>query len=186
MLIALCGKSGVGKTVLAAKLSDYGYTKVVTDTTRPMREGEEHGVDYYFDDLDTWKEYEEEGEFLEKTSYTVANGETWHYGTTKGQLNDALGGDNKAVIILNPDGIRAFKGQNIPMVVFQITSDETVILSRLMARGDSRKEIKRRMRADDADFAAFDKYVDYMIENRKDTDLDDLAQSIINLAELGA
>ena len=180
MLIGLCGKSGTGKSSIVKEMQKLGYKKVVTDTTRPPREGEESGVDYYFDSDQDFDELLEEGEFVETTSYTVASGEVWRYGTSRGQLQEA--GD-KAVIILNPDGVRAFREQTIPIRIAYIESNEEVTLERLKARGDSPEEIERRMKADDEDFATIGNYADFSVYNEKGTELKKLAELIINLAE---
>lgn len=48
-LIALVGKSGVGKTTLGNSLAEFhGLSPVVSYTSRPPREGEVDGVDYHF------------------------------------------------------------------------------------------------------------------------------------------
>ena len=44
MLIGLCGKSGTGKSTIAKEIEALGYNRVVTDTTRPPRPGEQHGM----------------------------------------------------------------------------------------------------------------------------------------------
>ena len=56
-LILILGKSAAGKDTFAKKLQTFfhknGYSchRVISDTTRPPREGEIHGVDYHFVDL---------------------------------------------------------------------------------------------------------------------------------------
>ena len=50
MLITITGKSGTGKTTLETYLSEVleTYTSAVSHTTRPKRDAEVDGVDYYF------------------------------------------------------------------------------------------------------------------------------------------
>ena len=50
LLIVISGPSGVGKDSVVFEMKDRGlpFHFVVTATTRPPREGEVHGVDYYF------------------------------------------------------------------------------------------------------------------------------------------
>lgn len=45
MKVILIGKTGAGKTSIAKELEKLGYPRLITDTTRPMREGEKDGVD---------------------------------------------------------------------------------------------------------------------------------------------
>ena len=50
LLFVLSGPSGVGKDAVMARLREQGFPLrfAVTVTTRPPREGEVHGVDYFF------------------------------------------------------------------------------------------------------------------------------------------
>ena len=176
MLIGLCGKSGTGKSTIANALIQRGYKKVVTDTTRPPRKGEVNGVDYWFDSDEQFDELYEEGEFIEVTSYKVANGDTWRYGTTRGQLKDA---GEDAVIILNPDGVKAFRKKGIPIYIWLVDTDYPTLKKRLEDRGDNKKEIIRRMQADERDFKDIEKFIDDTIKNNRNSKLKDITDKII-------
>lgn len=179
MLIGICGKSGTGKSTLAKELENLGYNKVVTDTTRPPRPGEQHGVDYYFDSEKDFTELYAEKQFVEVSQYNTVHG-VWRYGTTIGALDDA--GD-KAVIILNPDGVKAFKKKKINIKVVLVETNDNTIIDRLCERGDNPQEVIRRMNADEEDFADIGEYVDYTVKNENDTDIKELAQEIVKLSE---
>ena len=180
MLIAICGKSGTGKSSIVNELVKRGYKKVVTDTTRPKRKGEVNEVDYYFDTDEEFDELLEEGEFIEYTQYKVATGDLWRYGTTRGAIREC--GEN-AVIVLNPNGIQAFKDQGIEMMTVHVVSNEKVILFRLEQRGDLKSEILRRMETDNEDFKNIHELVDFEVVNDKNTTISDLADMIINLTK---
>src|SRR4051794_37615761 len=48
-LIIIAGGSGTGKSTIESLLAqDPSIVKLISTTTRPQREGEEHGKDYYF------------------------------------------------------------------------------------------------------------------------------------------
>ena len=47
-MIEIIGKNGAGKSYLANELYNFGFKRNVGYTTRPMRDGEINGVDYYF------------------------------------------------------------------------------------------------------------------------------------------
>ena len=77
------GKDSVVKGLVAR-----GYAKrIVSHTTRPKREGEEDGVNYFFHPND-YEVKKDETFCLNK--YTVANGETWQYWFEDSQIKDAL------------------------------------------------------------------------------------------------
>ena len=67
LLVVISGPSGVGKdTVLhCMKERDLPFHFVVTATTRPQRENEEHGVDYIFVSQEEFAEMIEGDELLE-------------------------------------------------------------------------------------------------------------------------
>ena len=66
-LVVFCGPSGAGKSSLAKKVMErYPVFQLsVSATTRQPREGEEHGVHYWFLSVDQFKQKLEEGAFLE-------------------------------------------------------------------------------------------------------------------------
>ena len=56
-MLVIIGPSACGKTQIVNKLiSDFGYKKLVTYTTRPMRLNEKQGIDYNFITEEKFKE----------------------------------------------------------------------------------------------------------------------------------
>ena len=47
-IVILCGKSSSGKDLIKNKLIKNGYKGIITNTTRPPREGEQNGIHYNF------------------------------------------------------------------------------------------------------------------------------------------
>lgn len=70
-LIVISGPSGAGKsTVIARAMSRNSKLRFsVSATTRPPRDGEVHGVNYYFVGYDEFKKMILRGEFLEHAEY---------------------------------------------------------------------------------------------------------------------
>lgn len=159
-MIILIGATCSGKDSVKKELIKLGYESVVTYTTRPMRHGEVDGVTYHFISRDEFLQKESKGFFAETTSYNVASGETWHYGSA---IEDST---ESKVMIANPDGVKKLKQQtSLNPVVFHITANKETIWDRLMHRGDNVEEAQRRLNADELDFADIDKYVDYTLKN---------------------
>ena len=97
-MIILVGASASGKTEIANILiKKYGYEKMVTATTRPMRVNEVNKVDYFLLTEEEFKVKEENKEFLETIEY---NG--YHYGSIKKEVKP------NRVIILEPNGVNTF------------------------------------------------------------------------------
>lgn len=69
MLLLLGGPSGSGKTTVANILQEkHGFSRLVTVTTRPPREGEKNGVDYYFVSIDEFRSMQATGRCLSRPS----------------------------------------------------------------------------------------------------------------------
>ena len=161
-LIILVGKSASGKTYLANKLSEnFRYEKIVTCTTRPIRQNEEDGVDYFFLDDATFEEYKEEGKLVCTTNY---NG--WNYGLPIDELNK----DNK-ILIIEPIGfyeLMSIIPGKIDYTSFYIDCPDRERLIRQLNRGDNIREVFLRNERDTACFQNIEKFTDFVIDANED------------------
>lgn len=182
-ILILCGKSGSGKDAIQRELWKRGFNRVVSTTTRPMREGEVPGREYHFVSRRTFSLLIEWDELIEYRTYTtLVNGkkDVWFYGMRKFQLEES----ERYVVILDIEGAKSFVdyfGLKNCYVVFVNTSDETRE-ARARYRGSfDETEWKRRLAADEIDFSA-DKLngcVDRIIDNNGE--LSDSVQEIESL-----
>lgn len=159
-MLLLLGKTATGKDTIQKELIKIGMKSVVSYTTRPPRPGEVDGVTYHFITQEEFLNKYHNGFFAETTSYNVATGETWYYGSAVEDLTD------EKVIIVNPYGLRQLK--NIPSlnpIAFYITAGEETIWNRLRERGDNAVEARRRLNADNEDFANIENNVDFSFSN---------------------
>lgn len=89
-IYCLMGKSASGKDTIYRNLllnEKLALKKIVSYTTRPIREKERDGVQYYFTDEEGLKKLESEGKVIELRSYNTVHG-VWHYFTVDdGQVN---------------------------------------------------------------------------------------------------
>jgi guanylate kinase len=158
-VIILTGESASGKSTIETILSDkYGYKKTVSYTTRPMREGEVDGVDYYFISQDEFTEKFNNNFFIEVGSY---NG--WFYGTTSEQYTD------DTVCVLTPHGLRQIKkklGGNLNINTFYIKVPRRDRLIKILERGDNIDEAIRRNQSDVGQYDGIEDEVDYVLENK--------------------
>lgn len=159
-MILLIGKTASGKDTILNEIVKLGYKKLVTYTTRPMRPGEVDGINYHYISKEDFLLKDKNGFFAETTSYNVASGETWYYGSA---IEDY---SKDKVMIVNPDGVKQIsKLKSLNPIVFYIQTDEDVIRKRLLKRGDNKDESERRIAADDKDFFGVEKHVDFSISN---------------------
>lgn len=153
--IILVGKAAAGKDHMRKILEGRGFKYGVSYTTRPKREGEIDGEDYYFMEESEFKEGVENGIWYE---YVEFNG--WYYGTTKKQFLETCN-----LFIMTPKGIAhvdPVERKNCTIIYLDISAD--IREKRLRDRGDLNDKIERRMEADRKDFENFEDY-DLIINN---------------------
>ncbi len=147
------GKSGAGKdTVQNAFCESFkGEThKIVSTTTRPPRDAEIEGSDYFFVNAEEFANKVLNYEMVEASDFR-----DWFYGTELKALDE-----NKINIgVFNPDGIRALKEDSrIELLVIYVTASDKTRLSRVLNREAEPdiEEMFRRYRTDKDDFDGLD------------------------------
>lgn len=102
-IIIISGISASGKTTIQREMTKNGYHKVITSTTRKPRieEGEKHGVDYNFYNIEEFLNKKENNDFVE----TEKHGENY-YGTEWNALKNE---ETIPCAILEPKGAKNLK-----------------------------------------------------------------------------
>ena len=100
-LFVISGSSGVGKgTVIKDFLSKHPEFRLsISCTTRGKREGEAHGVNYFFLSPDEFKECISKDEFLEWAEFSGN-----HYGTKKAFVQDCLNNGENLILEIDTKG----------------------------------------------------------------------------------
>jgi guanylate kinase len=149
--IIIVGPGGSGKDFLRKKMVDKGFEYGVSFTSRPPREDETEGIDYYYRDEDFFESNREI--FLELQEF---NG--WKYGISKGEFSI------KNLFILSPAGLKSLpKSFRDESFVIYLNPPAIVRMQRLGERNDA-DDVERRFLADTKDFFNFSDY-DIMITN---------------------
>ena len=156
-IICLIGKSGSGKSTIEQKLcSDLKINHVISHTTRPPRNEELEGLDYFFCTDDYFEEEREN--FIEQRLYKIINKDgtkgIWRYGLHRNSIKEGLN-----VVVVDSNGYKALRkyfGRN-NVLPFFIHCSDTTRLNRLIGRGDMNNplEVTRRLEADEKDFKEF-------------------------------
>ena len=149
-IIAIMGEAGSGKDYLVKKLTrDYPelFHEIVSCTTRPKREREIDGVDYYYLSEDQFKANIQNNKMLE---YAIFR--NWFYGT----LLDSLSETKINLGVFNPAGVESLlKNKNVQVIVYRLSVHPKERLLRQLTREEypDVNEIIRRYETDKKDFA---------------------------------
>jgi len=144
LLIVISGPSGVGKdvTINCLKSSGYPFHFVVTATTRPIREGEVNGVDYFFVSQGEFADMIENDELLE---YAVVYGD--YKGIPKQQVRAALASGKDVIMRIDVQGVATIR-RLVPDAIFIYLSAESeeALVNRLRQRKtDTEDQLKIRI-----------------------------------------
>lgn len=159
-IFCLMGKSSSGKdTVYQRLLSEkgLGLHRLVTGTTRPIREGEHDGEEYYFYTDEQFRQLQAEGRIIECRSYDTIHG-IWNYFTVAHDTLDVAHFDYLTINTLEAYvKLRDYFGADRLIPVY-LEVDDGLRLQRALDRERAQikpryKELCRRFLADEEDFS---------------------------------
>lgn len=158
-IICFMGKSSTGKDTIFRKLIEDGEPKLYTlvpYTTRPIRDGEQNGVEYFFTDEEGYRKLSEAGKIIEERTYDTYYG-LWRYFTVDDGNIDL---EHKSYAVIGTleayNKLCDFFGrENIVPVLVEV--DDGVRLQRALDREKMQEQPKyeemcRRYLADGQDF----------------------------------
>lgn len=147
LLIVLSGPSGVGKDTVLQRMKELQlpYHFVVTTTSRPRREAEIEGVDYFFVSTDEFLAMIERDELLE---HALVYDE--YKGIPKQQVQDAFASGSDVIMRIDVQGAETIR-RLYPdaLLIFLSTQTEEELIARLKARRTESEE-KLQLRIDTA------------------------------------
>lgn len=177
VIIALFGESGSGKDTIQAAICEHlGFHKIVSTTTRPPREYEREGVDYFFITPEQFASKIINLEMLEATEFRE-----WFYGTTLSSLNK----EKINVGVFNPSGIRCLlEDDRVEVIPIYVNVSAKTRLIRALNREENPNvdEIVRRYAADKKDFFdTSDEFDPYYFNNEKELPILNIVDNFKNL-----
>ena len=178
-IFCVMGCTASGKdTVVNEVLKSYDdMAKVVPITTRPRRENELNGVDYFF--YDNKHYFEEWKNLIAMRNYKVWNGDIWRYAFDKRMFVI----NNNVIMSTDIDGFREIKHNfpNANVVGILLDVPLNILVRRLKERNTPEEEIRRRLRDDIKKYRDANETNIYAIRNIDlKTTMDDVLK-IINL-----
>ena len=143
LLLVVSGPSGAGKgTICKALLNKNDQIKLsVSATTRKPRNGEVHGVNYFFIEKEEFAKMIENGEFLE-CAQIYDN----FYGTPKAAIIECLEKGQDVILEIEMQGARQIK-EVYPegVFIFVLPPSLEELKSRIVGRGtETQEEIEKR------------------------------------------
>ena len=143
LLLVVSGPSGAGKgTICKALLNKNDQIKLsVSATTRKPRNGEVHGVNYFFIEKEEFTKMIENGEFLEYAQIYDN-----FYGTPKAAIIECLEKGQDVILEIEMQGARQIK-EVYPegVFIFLLPPSLEELKSRIVGRGtETQEEIEKR------------------------------------------
>ena len=158
-IVYIMGKSSSGKDTIFQKLKEAlpEFKTIVLYTTRPIRAGEQDGVEYHFVKEETLKAFEEKGQIIELRAYNTVHG-VWKYFTADdGQIN--LEKENYLVIgtLESYEQMKKYFGEDALLPIY-VQVEDGIRLGRALERECRQQvpkyeELCRRFLADSQDFS---------------------------------
>lgn len=153
------GKSSSGKDTVYKRLMERHprFHTIVPYTTRPIREGERDGVEYFFVDMERFREMQEKEKVIEARSYNTKCGIWTYFTADDGQID--LNRYDYLVIgtLVSYQAVREYFGEE-RIVPIYIEVEDGLRLSRALEREKRQAkpmyaEMCRRFLADEEDFS---------------------------------
>lgn len=176
--LMIIGPSAVGKDTMINRLKNK-YPEVIyklpSYTTRPKREGEIDGKDYYFVTKQEFSELKNNGKLFGIQKYN----DNW-YASNKSKLNEALENKNKIVILnYNINTANAVKNEINFNYVAILPPSESALRERLKKRKTKAEEIEKRMSNSITEIQLINEanYIDFRLVN----DIEEIAFRKLNV-----
>ena len=156
----IMGKSASGKDTIYRKLLGLypELREIIIYTTRPIRDGEKDGREYFFTDEKSLDEYEKNGRLIEKRTYQTMYG-PWSYATVDdGQVDIKKHSYIGIGTLESYLKIRDYYGRDHVQPIYISIDDRTRLLRAIEREAKEEKpkyiELCRRYIADEDDFSA--------------------------------
>ena len=166
-LIVISAPSGAGKTSVIKnvikKLNDENKKSIfsVSHTTRPPRDGDIDGSDYFFVSNGIFDELYEAGNFIE-----IAEVHDYKYGTSKDFIDKNINQGINVFLEIDVQGFQELRSKNVEFrSVFILPPSIEELRARIQKRGlDSKDVIEKRMKNALKELGEAEEY-DYLVIN---------------------
>jgi len=180
LLFVISGHSGAGKDTVIQRMREKNIPIhfVITATTRPPRDNEQHGVDYFFVSDDEFAKMIKAGDLIE---YAIVYNE--YKGVPREQVDNALWSGKDVVMRVDVQGAASIrKLYPNAVLIFLVAKDEDELIRRLKNRKSETPE-DLRIRIDTArqELERISEF-DYLVVN-EDSHLNETVNTISAIIE---
>ena len=180
-IVVFSGPSGSGKNALLAGVLARcdACVRLVTATTRAVRDGEQHGVDYYFLSTEEFLTGIDTGDIPEHWHAADTNR---YYGTYVPALKESLAQGNVILGQLQIEGFRYLKKAFGALGVFVVADSHQELERRIRERQPdiTNEEMQERLQKADEEVHEHAQEYDYTVVNARGK-LDDTIQEVMDI-----
>ena len=159
-VLVLISPSASGKSVQERLLEKIGFHRVVSTTTRNIRDGEIDGISYNFISVDEFKKKLDNKEFLEFTKF-----DDNYYGAEYSQFKD-----KNNIFVADIEGLLQIKEAGFNVTSFYLDVPEEIRFQRMIKRGDDFQKALKRLAHDKKEFENVTNLVDNIIDGTKSSE----------------
>lgn len=158
-LFMLIGKSASGKDTIYKNILEQvkDLKTVITYTTRPIRDGEKEGVEYYFRTRHQLEQFEKEGKVIECSCYKTVDGPWYYFTVDDGRINLKQNDYIMITTVARYEKMRNFYGEENVVPIYIEVEDglrlERAVKREQLQQKPNYEEICRRFLADSKDFS---------------------------------
>ena len=161
----LSSPSGAGKTTLVKKITkNKNFSVSISHTTRPPRQKERNGKDYYFTSKNHFKKLIKKNEFLEHAKVF-----DHYYGSSKDLVLDKLNKGKNVVFDIDWQGTRQIRNKKLDyklLTIFILPPSKTELFKRLVKRErKNMKTVKKRKKGFKKDLSRWKEYDQVVIND---------------------
>lgn len=179
-IIIISGPSGVGKHTIISQLMDdqaLNLAYSISMTTRKPREGEVHGVDYYFATAQEFQAHVDNDDFVEHATFCSNS-----YGTLKSELKRITDNGQNALLEIEVQGaiqvLEKLKDENL-LSIFIAPPSLAILKQRLIERNtETDQQVASRIKQAEYELSIQDKYQHVVINDDLMTAIDEIKQII--------
>jgi guanylate kinase len=178
-LVIISGPSGAGKDSVIEGMVDQGIPiqRVITSTTRQIREGETHGREYYFVSEEEMTNMIRNDEMAEHARvFGRINGVTKKEVDRVRDLKDKIG-----IWRVDEQGAIALKNKYPDILTIAISAPPDELMSRVQKRGDTAESISQRMQSK-KEWTGSSNTFEFTVQNKQNK-LDNAVAEVISILE---